>query len=628
VQLGHARLQITALAGVVLARGLLDQQPRGLQAGGHVGELQLDGLVLADGLAEGAALLAVAQCVLQRGTGQPHAARGHVDAPEFEAAYRMLEAATLLLADELVCRYPAVLEHELGAVDGAVAQLLQLLAHREALALLGQEQAHALVRGGGLRIGLGQDGEAGAMDAVGDPGLGAVEHIVVAIATRHGADALQVGAGIGLGQADAATDLAGGEARQPRPLLRLGTVALHGGGHDQVGVEDAGRRHPRLGNARDDAGIHGGRKSQTTVLGVDRRTEQAELLHLLDQVVGILVGVVELPRDGLDLALDPAVDAVEDLGFLVGKRRRLLTVRCHHPAPYRRFIRINAKVPSSDCQSSRGPMTGNASSDRAKREPGRPRRRGQRAATPRYRQIADELIGEIKAGRWKVGDTLPGDIELTHRFGVGRHTVRAALQQLERLGLISRRPRTGTVLQATEPTEAYTHSVQSTAGLLQYPANTPLRITESGPVQIKARLPGTLKLPRGSRWHHLGGLRASPDGGPPLCRVDVYLLPELAGIEQRIGRDARKIFEHIEEVAGQRVARVTIQLEAAAIAAEIADSLKVAPGSPALAITRRFYDDEGVLFEVSYSQHPAGRFSYELELARHWLANDPQRDEG
>ena len=271
-------------------------------------------------------------------------------------------------------------------------------------------------------------------------------------------------------------------------------------------------------------------------------------------------------------------------------------------------------------------MTDKASARRSASKAGRPPHRGQRAAMPRYRRIADELIGEIKAGRWNIGDILPGDMELTRRFGVGRHTVRAALQQLERLGLISRRPRLGTVLQATEPVEAYTHSVESTAGLLQYPPNTPLEVTESGPIQVKGQLPGTLKVPRGSRWHHLGGLRASPDGGPPLCRVDVYLLPELAGVEQHLADGSRKIFEHIEAMAGKRVARVTIKLEAAAISPVVAASLEVAAGSPGLAITRSFYDDEGVMYEVSYSQHPAGRFSYEMELSRHWLANEQSGD--
>jgi DNA-binding GntR family transcriptional regulator len=251
-------------------------------------------------------------------------------------------------------------------------------------------------------------------------------------------------------------------------------------------------------------------------------------------------------------------------------------------------------------------------------QPRRPGRQARRASLPRYRQIADELIAQIKAGRWQVGDTLPGDMELTRRFGVGRHTVRAALQQLDDLGLIQRRPRVGTVLQATRPTEAYTHSVQSSAGLLQYPDNSPLRILQSGPVSIDRALAGTLKLPLRSQWHRLCGVRESPDGGPPLCRVDVYLLPELAGVEQRLGGDAKRIFEHVQQMTGRGLARVTISLQAAALDAVSAEALQVAADTPALAITRRFYDDDGVLFELSHSLHPAGRFGYELELVRNW----------
>jgi hypothetical protein len=43
-----------------------------------------------------------------------------------------------------------VLEHELGAVDRAVAELFQLASDREPVALLGDEHAHALVAGLGL----------------------------------------------------------------------------------------------------------------------------------------------------------------------------------------------------------------------------------------------------------------------------------------------------------------------------------------------------------------------------------------------------------------------------------------------------------------------------------------------
>ncbi len=90
-----------------------------------------------------------------------------------------------------------------------------------------------------LRVGLHQQREGVAVQAVGDPGLGAVHDVVVAVAHGHGADGLQVGTAVGLGQADAAAQLAGGELGQVVALLRLRSVSLHGRGHDEVRVENA-----------------------------------------------------------------------------------------------------------------------------------------------------------------------------------------------------------------------------------------------------------------------------------------------------------------------------------------------------------------------------------------------------
>ncbi len=72
----------------------------------------------------------------------------------------------------------------------------------------------------GLGVGLDQQGQDVALDRVGDPQLGAVDEIVVALSARDGADALQVGAGVRLGERQAAAQLAGGETRQPVGLLR------------------------------------------------------------------------------------------------------------------------------------------------------------------------------------------------------------------------------------------------------------------------------------------------------------------------------------------------------------------------------------------------------------------------
>ena len=94
-----------------------------------------------------------------------------------------------------------------------------------------------------LRVGLGDDDDQVGVLAVGDEGLGAVEHIAVAgLLDRGGPHALQVGAGAGLAHGDGADQFAGRELRQPALLLLLGAVV------QDVGRDDAGmqRRAERV----------------------------------------------------------------------------------------------------------------------------------------------------------------------------------------------------------------------------------------------------------------------------------------------------------------------------------------------------------------------------------------------
>ena len=53
-----------------------------------------------------------------------------------------------------------------------------------------------------------------------------------------------------------------------------------------------------------------------------------------------------------------------------------------------------------------------------------------RARRKLSRRIADELRGELNAGRWKEGALLPSVDELRSRFGSGEYAVRAALKSL------------------------------------------------------------------------------------------------------------------------------------------------------------------------------------------------------
>ena len=56
-----------------------------------------------------------------------------------------------------------------------------------------------------------------------------------------------------------------------------------------------------------------------------------------------------------------------------------------------------------------------------------------------YERVARELVEAISSGRYPLGSRLPTELELCAQFGASRNTVRAALRELQDLGLIERR---------------------------------------------------------------------------------------------------------------------------------------------------------------------------------------------
>ncbi len=67
---------------------------------------------------------------------------------------------------------------------------------------------------------------------------------------------------------------------------------------------------------------------------------------------------------------------------------------------------------------------------------------------PRHRVIYEELLHEIRSGAYKAGDRLPSEAVLCLRFDASRITVAKAIQTLQRQNLVSRRPGSGTYVEA------------------------------------------------------------------------------------------------------------------------------------------------------------------------------------
>lgn len=157
---------------------------------------------------------------------------------------------------------------------------------------------------------------------VGDPGLGAVDGPGSVGQDGPGAHRLEVGSAAGFGERHGGAQLAGGQSRQIGGLLLVRAELPDEVRDDGVAAHRSGQGHPAAGQLLRDEGEAAGGDVHAAVLGGGEQAEDAELLHLLDELFGIGVGVLQFLYGGLHLGVDEVGDDLDDRALLVAESRR------------------------------------------------------------------------------------------------------------------------------------------------------------------------------------------------------------------------------------------------------------------------------------------------------------------
>ena len=230
-----------------------------------------------------------------------------------------------------------------------------------------------------------------------------------------------------------------------------------------------------------------------------------------------------------------------------------------------------------------------------------------------YRQVVDKLLAKIDSGKLGVGDSLPPEPQLAAQYLVSRHTVREALRILGQMGIIDRRPGAGTVIKARKPQPTYLQVIRSPQELLQYPDSV-LRVDASRFVRAGRKLAGLIHCRTGERWFHVQAVRFHRREKTPIHWLDLYLVPEFAGVLPRIGKRDQPVYEMLLEQFGERTASVSVDLGVSRLSAVMAEPLKAKADDPALRVIRRYGGTDKRIFMISVSEHPADRYNYRLQL--------------
>jgi DNA-binding GntR family transcriptional regulator len=234
-----------------------------------------------------------------------------------------------------------------------------------------------------------------------------------------------------------------------------------------------------------------------------------------------------------------------------------------------------------------------------------------------YADIARHLTEAIASGQFPVGSLLPTELELCDQYKTSRHTVRAALHELQQLGLVSRRKNVGTRVESAQPTNEFRPTLSSVEDLVQFGSEHIRKVLSVEETAIRGSLAKELECENGSRWLRVSSLRLDANDRPPVGWTDVYIEPAFAEIGDLVRKNPDTLISSmIEERYGRRIAQIRQEIRAVAVPENMASALQTEPHAPALKILRWYQDAAGHVFEMSVSVHPSERFAVSMHLQR------------
>jgi GntR family transcriptional regulator len=236
-----------------------------------------------------------------------------------------------------------------------------------------------------------------------------------------------------------------------------------------------------------------------------------------------------------------------------------------------------------------------------------------------YSQVAESIVAAIRAGDYPVGSLLPTEMELCALYGASRPTIRAALAELQSMGMVLRRKRVGTRVEALSATTGYSQSLGSLEDLTQMAAHQTRLVQKTETVVADKKLAAEIGCAAGSNWLRMDMLRlgVDNDAGHPIGMTRVYVAAAYADIPKLLKRSPRALISTlIETHYGRRIAEVEQTIQAVELPAALEGALDAKAGSPALKMVRRYLDHTNNLVEATVTIHPGERLVSRSHLKR------------
>jgi GntR family transcriptional regulator len=231
---------------------------------------------------------------------------------------------------------------------------------------------------------------------------------------------------------------------------------------------------------------------------------------------------------------------------------------------------------------------------------------------PLYHRVRDALLEDTR--RLEPGERLPTEPQLMERFGVSRTTIREAVAELARAGVVTRKAGSGTFVSAPpieQELKRLTGFVEDMKALNLVPD---ARVVTKKRAVARGRVAERLDLEPGAPVVLVERVRLA--NGQPLS-FDVTYLPIHIGdrvIQENL--ELYPIFEILEDKYGIKLGEADYRIEAANASPRVARHLAGKANDPLLLIERTTFASTGEPIDFEILHYRGDRVRYHLVLKR------------
>lgn len=236
------------------------------------------------------------------------------------------------------------------------------------------------------------------------------------------------------------------------------------------------------------------------------------------------------------------------------------------------------------------------------------------ASLPIYGRIRDELRQRIHAGAYAPHERLPSESDLMAQYSVSRITVRQALGELEKEGVLFKVPGKGAFVSKPKPFQQLARLQGFAEAMREHGHEIYNRLLGIRTLPANEAVAERLQLPVGAPVSELRRVRLL--NREPVSLDVTYVAPHIGERLARENLATRDVFVILENDYGIALGHADLAIDAQLADGDTATLLGLPSGAPLLRIERLTHDRSGTPIDFEYLYCRSDNFQFRLRVAR------------